>query len=138
NCRRVDGEAGKCSIIVMIFFLIAVRGPAHFDPHHRGRGLAPMRSAGPSLSLRCYWRLRRVGAGHLFRVGAADEEAQAGSTAYGCHHAGDWRIRTLRSRAKRLAVSTMTVRTPLLAMRVRSSAKPGRVSSGSCVVGLRA
>src|SRR5262249_56304509 len=73
NCRRVDGEAGKCSIIVMIFFLIAVRGPAHFDPHHRGRGLAPMRSAVPSPSLFFFFRFRDGRPEHFFLLRAPRE-----------------------------------------------------------------
>src|ERR1700730_9790933 len=38
---------------------------------------------------------------------------------------------TMRSRAKRLAVSTMTVRTPLPAIRASAAEKPGRASIGS-------
>ena len=38
---------------------------------------------------------------------------------------------TIRVRAKRLASSTMTVRTPLLAMRSMRALKPGRSSIGS-------
>ena len=38
---------------------------------------------------------------------------------------------TIRSRAKRLAVSTIMVRTPLPAIRVSAAVKPGRVSIGS-------
>src|ERR1019366_4609539 len=37
----------------------------------------------------------------------------------------------MRSRAKRFAVSTMIVRTPLSAIRASSSANPGRTSIGS-------
>lgn len=38
---------------------------------------------------------------------------------------------TIRSRAKRLAVSTITVRTPLPTIRASMSAKPGRLCTSS-------